>query len=370
MLINVNALGKHTAWTAVLGLGQGTRLYYGIMTEKTQDNLDPLASEQLHDGNDGAGPLHVPILRDERMARTERMLGLAEGVAFDDAIAQRLAARPDQAYRAKRRHEVLEAHGITNIDPAAAPDDWQIEKLSDADWETIRNSEHPLLDLWAATNYWRQVGETTFVPVSKSSPRHDDPRRGVEGLENRATMQSLPLLHGLPAEAFVDLVQHGTMQSNRTRYVQGGSDALAFHGAGIGATNLQDRELGLDQQVFFDYGRPAAHHPQQEVTLVLDPSVMETPGVFATEDDIADTLSVEQYMHGLSTGAYFYETALLRICNGVAESGETRSGGGYTGYAIYNTLSGWRTGQDADFNIQGKPTFSTFEVKVPDPPGI
>lgn len=311
-----------------------------------------------------------PNASDDRMAATERLLGLAADVRFEDAVAEQLAAETGPTGDIGRRRALLEAQEVS-IDPAIAPPSFELEKLSEQDWEVIKTSKQPLLTLHAASNYRREEADTTFVPVSSQFPRHLDPRQGYEGLEKRARIASLPLVHGLSAAAFEQLAQSQVMQSNKTRYKKSGADALAFHGAGVGATNLQDRQLGLDQYVFFDFGRPAANHRQQpEITLVVDPSVMDQNGTFMTTTDIADATSVSEYMRGLTTPQYFRETALLRIHNTVAEEGETRTGGHYTGYAIYNTLGQWHRGQNGDFRQDGYPKFSTYEVKVPDPPGV
>jgi hypothetical protein len=135
-------------------------------------------------------------------------------------------------------------------------------------------------------------------------------------------------------------------------------------------TRLADREMGLDKQVFFDYARPAmTHRTQPEITLVVDPAVMDTPGTFMTDLDIADTISATHYMNGLTTPEYFHETALLRIARTVTEEGESREGSAYKGWKQYNNMNEFLNGQDGD-PVKGKPTFSTYEVKIPDPPGV
>jgi hypothetical protein len=329
-----------------------------------QSYEDSIVSESTHaDSTKGSA--------DEHMAATERRLELAEDVRFEDAISKKLAVEVTQFGNIPRRQALLEAYGIA-VDAAIAPSSYELEKLSMQDWETVKISEWPLLTLHAAGNYRREEAETTFVPFGKQFSRHSDPRVGYEGLQNRALIASLPLVHGLSAAAFMKLTEGaGVMQSNKTLYKQSGVDALTFHSAGVGATNLQDRELGLDQYVFFDFGHPAANHrTQPEITLVIDQSVMDQDGAFMTAQDVADTTSISQYMRGLTTPQYFRETALLRIHNTVIEQGETRSGGYHTGFSVYNNLSQWMRGQDGDFNQDGSPLFSTYEVKVPDPPGV
>ena len=304
------------------------------------------------------------------LAGVEQMLGLHQDVQFEDALAQKLTTEPGAGHNIHGKEDLLAAQGLA-ISPEAAPNAFSMRSLQPDDWEAVRTSSHPLLTLYAAANYRREERQTTFMPPGSQFPRHTDPRVGFNGLHNRAVIASQPLIHGVSAEAFVKIAENGTLHSNKTRYKQSGEDALAFHGAGVGATNLSDREVGLDQYIFFDYGRPAAiHRRQPEITLVVDQSVMEQDGAFMTTQDIADTTSATEYASGLTTPEYFKETALLRIYNSVAEEGETRSGGHYTGYSIYNSLPTWQRGQDGDFDNHGNSHFSTYEVKVPDPPGV
>lgn len=306
-----------------------------------------------------------PLLPDDAQEASERFLGLAEDVNFADAIAARIAdERPNSNMQAAA---ILEAHGV-DFNPSVVPDALLLDSLEETDWETIRSSDVPLLTLYAAANYHTQERTTVYIPPGKHMLRHEDPRRGHDGIVHRAEMESLPLIHGMTADSFMRLAESGApMQSNKERYRVSGQDALTFHTDQQGATNLADRELGLDQYVFFDFGRPSAiHREQPEITLVVDQSVMDQPGVFMTEQDVADTSSAVSYMHGLTTPEYFRETALMRIYNTITETGEE----GHQGYARYNTMYSWREGQDGDFDTAGDPTFSTYEVKIPSPPGV
>ncbi len=321
--------------------------------------------------NETEAPFSTPPPDEVTRPSVESFLGLAEDIHFEDAVTQKLVAEVEATSSTVvvRERSLLEDRGI-DIPLAAAPERIWLDMLTEKDWEAVRVSENPLFTFYATTNYRRQVSETEFTTVG-GARRHEDPRVGYKGLENRAMIRSLPLIHGLSTDAFIKLVQAGTMQGNKTRFKESGDDALTFHGAGVGATNLQDRELELDQYVFFDYGRPAVNHQKQaEVTLAIDPAVMKQPGVFMTEQDIADTRSLKDYMHGLTSPEYFEETALQRIHNTVIERGETMSGHGRSGYARYNTLTQWLQGKDGDLDGNNYPMFSTYEVKVPDPPGV
>ncbi len=308
----------------------------------------------------------------QRMLRVGNILGLTQDVNFEQAIADHLASESRcLPHTIEQQQALLDAHSVTGINPSSTPEPHRLDALTEKDWEAVRDSPSPLLTLYAASNYHYQDQETTFIPAASQYPRHRDLRKGYEGQTNEALIRSLPLIHGMTADAFTKLIHSGAvMQSNKQRYKESDKDALAFHGAGVGATNLADRELGLDQYVFFDFGRPASHNPQQEVTLVVDQSVIGQPGVFMTEKDIADTYNASEYANGLTTPEYFHETALLRVSNSVASSGERREGGHYMGYNEYNTLQDWRAGQDADFDTLDKPHFSTYEVKIPSPPGV
>jgi hypothetical protein len=137
----------------------------------------------------------------------------------------------------------------------------------------------------------------------------------------QAELRSFGLTNRMSAETFVQMAQSAGMRSNRERYVASGLTPQDFRGSKIGATNWEDRRLGLDQYVFFDWPRPAVQRREQaEITIVVEPEVMSQPGVIMTEQDFYDAKSVRDYMQGLLTPEYFYAAAVLRILNSVADS--------------------------------------------------
>ncbi len=304
-------------------------------------------------GEDGA--LTPPFDSNDRSdAAREHYFGLSRDVRFDEAAEAALAAsntNPDVEQSVGR----LLAEYKVHVNPRATPKAASLRGLTEGDWQCIRESAHPLLTLWSAANYRDKEGFYRAGP-------HDVDLRG--SMQSQALLASLPLIHGTSVEGFRKLVQNGHMQSNKERYRQSNQDAQTFKDDNAGMTNRTDRELGLDQYVFFDFGRPSSHHMRQApVTLVVDPRVMYEGSTFMTDKDIADTRNmgdVAAYLQGLTTPEYFQDQALLVIPNLRGSDGHRLS------------LSAWHSGQDGSYfaTAQGDPQFSTYEVKKRSPPGV
>lgn len=301
-------------------------------------------------------------------SHSERLFELPD-VRFEDVAIEKLQQELTGKHYPDKQRELLEAHEI-DIDPVLAPPDFLMEQFTEKDWENVHNSEAPFLTLLAAGNYYAEAARTTQTSPTTGRPIRRDPREGYEGLKNEATIQTLPLIHGMTADAFLSAVSEGTLHSNRTRLEQAGADSMNFHSAGLGTTSA-DRDYGLDHQVFFDYARPAQNHTTQaEITLVADPSLMDQPGTFMTPHDILDMTDAKRtmqfYLDGVTTPEYFHKTALLHITNTVVDRGESID---RTGWSQQNTLEEFRRGRD-EVSASHSIPFSTYEVKTPDPPGV
>lgn len=247
-----------------------------------------------------------PSQEQEAAERAERLLGLAADVKFEVALAQRLEGQFSDGDLAKRQL-IFQEHGL-DLDPRSGPQ--RLNTIEEEDWAIARGSETPLISLYAAVNYRSEVGNYHFEADARSRNNRSQP---IDPLLAEAKLRSLPLIHSTSVEGFISLVRHGSFASNKGLYRASGQDALAFSEASKGSTNLGDRELGLDQYVFADFGRPHRFHKQGEITLILDPAVMDQPGAFITEKDAADCKDLGEYMQGATTPDYFYSQAAMRI---------------------------------------------------------
>jgi hypothetical protein len=141
---------------------------------------------------------------------------------------------------------------------------------------------------------------------------------------------------------------------------------------GSGHTADEDRRLGLDTFVFFDYGRPRSDRlgeTQAEVVAVVNPEPLHQAGTIITERDYLDILDTneynpQQYMAGLTEPEDFLATAAERISLVASREGHWQSGV-YINHRL--TVGGWQQGKDGDWDqFDRRPAFSTWEVKVPE----
>ncbi|MEK6951850.1 MAG: hypothetical protein AABX29_02440 [Nanoarchaeota archaeon] len=286
----------------------------------------------------------------------EGILGFSHSLSFEEVLVDKLKPKLDPRVIEEYR-ELLNKQGIL-INPENCPRNFNFEEFTDKDWEKIRASLTPILTLYSINNFYSNKR------LYDRKPYHRDLDKTTDEIE----LRSLPLVHGTTREALEKVLETGRVLTNKEIYKSSKEDPEDFHSSGIGATTLIDRELGLDQFVFTDFGRPHMYREQQpEIILVIDPELMNQPGAFVTERDIADCDSLEQYMEGVTTFDNFYEIALQKINSTPIESGWNPSGYGMsTGYTYWNTVKKFSQGQDSEPNNVGTPSFSTWEVKLPE----
>lgn len=232
--------------------------------------------------------------------------------------------------------------------PAPLLIDPRLEDFTKEDWEAIRSSKAPILELISTVNFYRAKASFEYGSGWGGSPSR-------WSNEDEKELRSLPLIHGTTQEAVKTILEVGHIVSNRELFELSEKEAIDFHGSNTGATTTWDRLLGLDRYIFADFGRPHMYRSssQPEAYIVLEPEVMQQEGVFITENDILDCDSLDQYMLGLSTPRLFYETALMRIrCMRLEDNS-------------LSTIPYFSRGADANFNNLGSATFSTWEVKLP-----
>ncbi len=263
------------------------------------------------------------------------------------------------------------AEASVEIDARTIPEYLKPEELTDEDIRLLQNSPTPLITLYGIANAYHVRHDGTGWKVVEDKKKWVDQGNIYED----AKLRSLPLVHGTSLDGLRTIMAHGGMVSNREVYEQSG-DAQAFIDSEIGATNLWDRKLGLDRYVFADFARPSRIRPPSEVEIVIDPSAMEEPGAFLTEQDYQDCEdsnktpqdAMRDYMRGAQIPERFYKAARERILIAPIGEREYSSGGGYRLEIFYNTIDKFIQGQDMQpqpMNPMVPYKLSTWEVKLP-----
>jgi hypothetical protein len=302
----------------------------------------------------------------QQLSSAESLSGLNKDTSFEETLSQEMHYDISPEKRMGRT-ALFKEHGI-HIDPCCVDGFFDFSRFEERDWENIRNSAIPMTTLLAANTYHELVDYFSDLEQLGAYSRKRD-----TSLQTEVLLRSLPLVHGTSVNAFLRIAESGKLVSNKTIFKNGELDIFSFQASNQGMTLSEDRRLGLDQYVFADFARPHMYHEQQEITLVIAPSVMQAPGVFMTEKDIADcTLAknrIEEYARGIATPEYFYEIAKMRIKNTRITEGYNRGrGGSYSGQTTYNTVREFIAGVDGDKDQLGQPNFSTWEIKLPEVP--
>ncbi len=314
----------------------------------------------------------------------ESLLGLNQKNEFEvqmqDKLAEQLGDKRgtsawsfSEPYEAGVVHtHILEDHGIdpSSLNPSSLPNKLDLNVLSDEDWGNVRQSAYPFIEIWSKihrhqtlSHFERMDSAAQLGPLFEEDRDHDE-----------AMIRSLPLLHGTTLEGLEGAIEHGKFVSNRALHDQG-VDVTGQGEEKTGFTTIEDRELGLDQYVFADFGRP--HHlrqaaPQAEAVVVLAPEAMKTEGTFITSADLLDCrkrngeIDYEAYMRGASTPEDFYDIALPEIY--LTDSRATYKENHHSVESpVPMTLKWFMDGENsAGYDALGNPRFSTWEVKMPE----
>lgn len=304
-------------------------------------------------------------------ARTEQQLreslhGLSHRVLFSEAMPQALADMP-QGYgstNAKYTEEMMGEHGFP-FPTSAMPDrvyDLPREAISEA-----AAADDPFLALWSKAYVNRVERDVHFSQTAHRSTYQY--MSAYDRQREQAMIESLPVLHGTSFEATLAAMRSGHFLTNRQLHDQG-MDVTQ----GVGATLLKDRQLGLDNYIFGDFGRlhssRGTHH--SEVVVVFEPSIMDAPGSFLTTDDIEDysmyrngVHDMRLYMGGVVLPTDFYKVAHEDIRRKRSTDGFDQGSRHGVTYRK-QTLHDFMDGRDAELDMSGRPMFSTWEVKTPE----
>jgi uncharacterized protein YeaO (DUF488 family) len=275
-------------------------------------------------------------VEDAREELFEKAFGLNNKVEFNNAIAEKLKNSFSEE-KTLEIEKLLNSRGI-NVRINACPTDFLAysNDLSDEDWNNIVSSTEQTLTLNAIINYKREI---------KFDLQSEKQRKEVAA--QMETIKALPLIHATTFTGLMKIMESGELISNREVYEKKGASAEQFSTQHI--TTADDRELGLDQYVFADFGRPHVYRQgtQSEVTIIIGNEVLKTPGAFLTEKDYldyGDKDSLEKYVSETSVAPYFYEEALIKL--------KTR------GSDVYKFMRG-------EGDEEGFADFSTWEAKIP-----
>lgn len=345
---------------------------YSFNRAQNEANIIKEKASKLHSeaGSTGGPDSGDYTEANQLLSRTESMYHMNQDVSFEKILSQKVHYDTIPLEKIKERSALFNEYGI-NVDPHCIDNYDNLKRFDERDWKSIRESKIPTITLLAANHYYSMLKHFEFYREQGNYSRQHDLFIN-SSLEAEARLRSLPLIHGTSVEALEKMIEQGKLISNKQLYKESDVDVFTFQDSRKGMTMSADRELGLDQYVFADFGRPHMfHNDQQEVTLVIDPSAMKSPGVFMTEHDIADcTLAknpVESYLAGVATPEYFYEVSKMRVADTEIDSREVAVGRGVYKYqTTYNTIWEFMDGMDGDLDQKGKPNFSTWEVKLPE----
>lgn len=297
--------------------------------------------------------------------------GLNSESRFDEELPKFLGKESDIAQEElQARSRFLEYYvpGL-NLDPSCTPDSKQLQLLTQRDWEDISQHKSPIMLLWSRVRLQEVRAKEEEIEDKRVRMHSSKPSifgGELEQINDQATIESMPLIHGTSYASLLLAIENGGFVGNR-ELDMGANESLLS-----GSTLAIDRDLGLDQYVFADFGRPHMHRigSQPEVTVVIGPEAMLAPGSFITEKDIADCKDTAEYMSGMSLPLDFHETALRRIRSSISDDTYYD----YSRNTSYNAaldIRRWVSGSNADPVFKGGQdvsTFSTWEVKMPEVP--
>lgn len=291
----------------------------------------------------------------------KQILGQIERHDFLDEYPEQLAL---EARRSINKTEFTQRNDILNtklprgtVDPLVIPDVHRLRGLNEEDWYAIANHEQPIMAIWSKARLHQvRVKEKLENEANQGRIIGDEQRQFRE----ISFLASLPLLHRTTIKGLRRILKSGQMYSHRAVNERGRKKTL-------GNTISWDKELGLDNYVFADFGKLNTYQIiDPEVIIAISPLALTQPGSFLTEKDKA-SCNITEYFAGLSLPEDFYETALRRIRSSPSLSTYRENG---MELHHYLTVPGFAMGDNADPITRGSKqgSFSTWEVKIPEVP--
>lgn len=269
----------------------------------------------------------------------------------------------DKGFPTANTQRFLETYSVAGVDPRALPERG-LDRLSVETIDDAINSSNPIIALWSATCAKGAEDNYRFIYRNRQ-------QEGVGRKErNNELFQAAPLVHGTTAVAFTKAMTTGMFVSNRS-LEELGADVSGANDATIGMTTAEDRKLGLNNYVFFDFGRPrtSRSHDQPEITVVFRQAAMNQEGTFITENDILDCydkngyINFVKYLSGMTLPADFHESALDRL---LATENATKSNPRSIGPRL--EMADFLGGDNGDKTNVGTAAFEGWEVKIPQVP--
>jgi|JI10StandDraft_1071094.scaffolds.fasta_scaffold18539_5 hypothetical protein len=260
--------------------------------------------------------------------------------------------------------ELARQHSRPDLDPEKLPP--HLAMVPTERWTNLPlDPDAATLQLWSAANRGRI--EEGYQTVNDASLKQNDMSAIAADLEREILAASAPLVHGTTYETLNDIIDTGSISSNRSVLSKGDEY--------VGQTHAEDRVLGLDDYVFFDWGRPttARLREQPEITLVVSQDALKCPGAFVTENDIemyaAYNNPAERYLNGFLRADDFEAVRVKAVetkwqddprHNNVTSPHFTQS---LHRLSVYSMLSGGR--ETINPTELFPTTLDTFEVKIP-----
>lgn len=286
------------------------------------------------------------------------------------AVAQETLDRGIDPYMQQHISDMLTSNGIGPdvVRPEAAPWSYHLEYLRPADWQDVATAADPFFTLWSRTN--RRIAECSLG--SPDAPYFD--RRSLgRRIADEVRMETLPVVLGTTVEALEAAIAEGAFMSSWAMLERG------VDYGDIGRTYDDDRKYGLDTYIFGNFGRPHRFYmdgpggAQSPVIAVLNNEAMRQPGTVITADELQEDEMREmfegrktgfrRYLETLALSEDFPTVALAKIYGSAGSPGPAGADG--LSRSPRQTVGAFMNGEDSNFNQYGTPSFSTWEVKMP-----
>jgi hypothetical protein len=138
--------------------------------------------------------------------------------------------------------ELARQHSRPDLDPEKLPP--HLAMVPTERWTNLPlDPDAATLQLWSAANRGRI--EEGYQTVNDASLKQNDMSAIAADLEREILAASAPLVHGTTYETLNDIIDTGSISSNRSVLSKGDEY--------VGQTHAEDRVLGLDDYVFFDW---------------------------------------------------------------------------------------------------------------------
>jgi hypothetical protein len=339
------------------------------MTEQ-KPGISPSGMSPENSTRDVAEPIAPAVKIVSERAIRESMMGIGEAkIDAEDALIVGYRHQNQEDPRDITHNEVaLRDQGLDGVVDASDIPRIFVGNFTPRQRDRIAHSSCPALTIHSiinATNV-NQWFDHSRYNVNFQFSEKENSRYAQEYL-----IVGMPLVQSTSTDAFVAAMQEGKFVSNRLLEERGVDLSSDGH---TGMTMLKDRELGLNNYVFMDFGRPRTDRLQyqSEVVVVFSQDAMQQPGTFITEQDILDcwktdnngklVTDFDKYLQG-----FYYPDDFLKIVGKRLAYEDVYEEGASVNARDHNLgLHKFLAGKDGGSNGSPRPSFTGWEVKIPE----